>query len=129
MPRLLYYVLKVIWQVYDVCITLAGVPLSNSLIIQNPPTIPTIPICWLYCTITKTQFIIDWHNYGHSLMALSLRNNHILVKLAKTIEITFGRRANNNFCVSNAMKEDLEKKWAIQLVIFKKMILSVKYYA
>nr|XP_012220861.1 PREDICTED: chitobiosyldiphosphodolichol beta-mannosyltransferase-like [Linepithema humile] len=114
LPRLLYYMIKVIWQVNNVCITLAGVPLSESLIIQNPPTIPTIPICWLYCILTRTQFIIDWHNYGHSLMALSLGENHTLVKLAKMIEITFGRRANNNFCVSNAMKEDLEKKWAIQ---------------
>lgn len=85
---------------------------------QNPPAIPTMPVCWLYCAVTNTQFIIDWHNYAYSLMALSLGNNHTLVGLAKNIEKIFGRRAKNNFCVTKAMKEDLEKTWAIQLVIF-----------
>lgn len=85
---------------------------------QNPPAIPTIPICWLYCIVMNTQFIIDWHNYAHSLMALSLGNDHILVNLTKYIEKIFGRRANNNFCVTKAMKEDLEKTWGIQLVMF-----------
>lgn len=66
----------------------------------------------------NTQFIIDWHNYAHSLMALSLGNDHILVNLARRIETIFGRRAKNNFCVTKAMKEDLEKTWGIQLVIF-----------
>lgn len=66
----------------------------------------------------NAQFTIDWHNYAHSLMALSLGKAHILVRLAEIIETTFGRKANNNFCVTKAMKEDLEKRWNIKLVIF-----------
>jgi len=58
-------------------------------------------------------------------MALSLGNNHIVVKLAKAIEIIFGRRATNNFCVTKAMKDDLEKK-AIQLVL-KELLKKVIY--
>lgn len=85
---------------------------------QNPPAIPTIPVCWFYCVLMETQFIIDWHNYAHSLMALSLGKNHTLVRLARIIETKFGCRAKNNFCVTKAMKEDLEKRWAIQLVSF-----------
>lgn len=112
--------IKVIWQVCDICIALASLPLSKFLMVQNPPTIPTLPICWLYCILTRTQFIIDWHNYGYSLMALNLGKDHSLVKFARIIERTFGRKANTNFCVSNAMKEDLETKWTIQLVTLKK---------
>jgi beta-1,4-mannosyltransferase len=119
--------IKVVWQVYDIWITLVGIPLSNSLIMQNPPTIPTSPICWLYCLVTRTQFIIDWHNYAYSIMALGLGENNLLVIVAKTIEMIFGLGANNNFCVSNAMKEDLENRWGIELVIFKKIILLIKY--
>lgn len=72
----------------------------------------------------ETQFAIDWHNYAHSLMALSLGKNHILVRVARIIEITFGRMANNNFCVTKAMKEDLENTFAIQLVLVKHNFLK-----
>lgn len=94
---------------------------------QNPPAIPTIPVCWFYCVLMRVQFTIDWHNYAHSLMALNLGKNHALVKLAKIIEIIFGRRASNNFCVTKAMKEDLRKRWSIKLVVPKlnKLIVSV----
>ncbi|KAL6425752.1 hypothetical protein ACFW04_009673 [Cataglyphis niger] len=114
LPRLLCYIVKVAWQTIDLLQLLVRKRISGSLIIQNPPAIPTIPICWLYCVIMNTQFIIDWHNYAHSLMALSLGKDHILVNLARRIEKIFGRRAKNNFCVTKAMKEDLEKTWGIQ---------------
>lgn len=84
---------------------------------QNPPAIPTIPITWLYCVLMEVQLIIDWHNYAYSIMALSLGKEHALVKLARFIEMTFGRRAGINICVSNAMREDLQKRWGIKLVL------------
>jgi len=108
--------IKVIWQTADLLWLLLRKHISDSLITQNPPAIPTIPICWFYCVLMEAQFTIDWHNYAHSLMALSLGKNHVLVRLARFIETTFGCRAKNNFCVTKAMKDDLEKKWAIQLV-------------
>ncbi|KYN44169.1 Chitobiosyldiphosphodolichol beta-mannosyltransferase [Trachymyrmex septentrionalis] len=114
LPRLFCYIIKVIWQTADLLWLLFCKRLSDAVITQNPPAIPTIPICWFYCVLTEAQFTIDWHNYAHSIMALSLGENHILVRLSKNIETMFGCRAKNNFCVSKAMKEDLEKKWAIQ---------------
>ncbi|KAL0107188.1 hypothetical protein PUN28_015600 [Cardiocondyla obscurior] len=115
LPRLLCYIVKVVWQTVDLLWLLFNKrPISNSLMTQNPPAIPTIPICWFYCVVMEAQFVIDWHNYAHSLMALNLGKNHVLVRLAKFIETTFGCRAKNNFCVTKAMKEDLENKWAIQ---------------
>ena len=114
LPRFFCYIIKVIWQTADLLWLLLRKRLSDSVITQNPPAIPTIPICWFYCVLTEAQFTIDWHNYAHSIMALNLGENHILVRLSKNIEIIFGCRAKNNFCVSKAMKEDLEKKWTIQ---------------
>ncbi|CAL1686458.1 unnamed protein product [Lasius platythorax] len=114
LPRLLCYIVKVTWQTIDLLRLLVRKRTSGSLIMQNPPAIPTMPVCWFYCVVTNTQFIVDWHNYAYSLMALSLGNNHTLVGLAENIEKIFGRRAKNNFCVTKAMKEDLEKTWAIQ---------------
>lgn len=82
--------------------------------IQNPPAIPTIPICWCYCRIFQVQFIIDWHNYAYSIMALTIGREHPLVKITMFIESFFGKRADKNFCVTNAMKNDLNSRWSIE---------------
>lgn len=128
MPRLLCYIVKVLWQTVDLLFLLIGKRISGSLIMQNPPAIPTIPVCWFYCVLMGVQFTIDWHNYAHSLMALSLGKNHALVRLARIIETTFGRKAKNNFCVTEAMKEDLEERWAIKLVALDQIFFSEKLY-
>lgn len=111
------YIVKVLWQTADLFWLLIHRPIPHSLIMQNPPAIPTIPVCWFYCILMEVQFVIDWHNYAYSIMALSLGKNHTLVKLARFIEMTFGRRAGLNFCVSNAMRQDLKEKSGIKLVL------------
>lgn len=110
--------IKTIWQTFNLLWVLFTKHISSYILIQNPPAIPTIPICWFYSVIVSSKFIIDWHNYAHTLMALSLKDDHLLVKLAKVIETYFGLKANYNFCVSRAMKEDLQLKWGIKLVLF-----------
>lgn len=82
--------------------------------LQNPPAIPSLPVCWLFCRLSSTKFIIDWHNYGYSIMALSLNPSHPLVKITKFIESYFGKKADKNFCVTLAMKNDLNDKWTIK---------------
>lgn len=113
LARLPYYVIKTIWQTFDLSWMLLKKSLSSHILIQNPPAIPTIPVCWFYSLLVGAQFIIDWHNYAYTLMALSLKDDHPLVRLAKAIETYFGAKAHRNFCVSQAMKEDLQLKWGI----------------
>ena len=46
---------------------------------QVPPTIPTLPLCWLACVWHGATFMIDWHNFAYTLMALSMTRRHPLV--------------------------------------------------
>lgn len=112
--RLFSYVIKVIWQSVNLLAILLGKCHSSHLMLQNPPAIPTIPICWLFCILSNAKFVIDWHNYAYSIMALNLSHTHILVKFAKFIESYFGKKANYNFCVTKSMKNDLKIKWGIE---------------
>ncbi|XP_058797980.1 chitobiosyldiphosphodolichol beta-mannosyltransferase [Phymastichus coffea] len=112
--KTLAYTVKVIWQSTDLLYTLLFKCSSSFLLLQNPPAIPTIPICWFYCLIRKIEFAIDWHNYAYTIMALSLSEKHRLVKLATLIESLYGTKAKHNFCVTKAMQEDLKKRWNIQ---------------
>lgn len=51
--------------------------------IKNPPSIPTLTLVYLYCYLVKTKFIIDWHNYGFTILALKKNAENRVVKLCK----------------------------------------------
>jgi hypothetical protein len=48
---------------------------------QVPPAIPTLPLCWLAAKWHRAAFVIDWHNFAYTLMALSMPRRHPLVRL------------------------------------------------
>lgn len=109
-PKLLQYAFKTIWQTFTLLFTLIfRQSRPNILMLQNPPAIPTIFVAWFYCFVFRVSLIIDWHNYAHSIMALSLDENHILVRFTKWVESYFGQMATANFCVTRAMQADLLK--------------------
>uniref|UniRef100_A0A3Q3ALW4 ALG1 chitobiosyldiphosphodolichol beta-mannosyltransferase n=1 Tax=Kryptolebias marmoratus TaxID=37003 RepID=A0A3Q3ALW4_KRYMA len=80
----------------------------------NPPGLPGIAVAWLVSVLRGSGFIIDWHNYGFSIMALSLGPTHPVVRLAKWYEHFFGALSSNNLCVTEAMKEDLQTNWGVR---------------
>ncbi|KAJ8915772.1 hypothetical protein NQ315_004584 [Exocentrus adspersus] len=112
--KIINYFFKTIWQAINLLFLLFIIRKPNVLLVQNPPAIPALIICCMYCKIMKTKFIIDWHNYAHTIMALNLSDQHILVRVTKKIEMLIGRYADHNFCVTKAMKDDLYVKWDIR---------------
>ncbi len=50
---------------------------------QNPPAIPTLPLATLAAKVRGSRLVIDWHNTGHSILALRLGIQHRVVKMAK----------------------------------------------
>lgn len=50
---------------------------------QNPPGLPGIAVAWLVSVLRGSRLVIDWHNYGYTIMALSHGQGHPLVRLAK----------------------------------------------
>jgi beta-1,4-mannosyltransferase len=112
-PKLLQYAVKAIWQAISLLMTLFITGKCDYLLCQNPPAIPTLPVCRFYCLVTRTRFIIDWHNYAFSIMALSLPPKHALLRLSKSLEQLFGQSSDHNICVTEAMKGDLLENWNI----------------
>lgn len=113
-PRTVAFLLKVVWQTLMLFWAILVKRKSNIVLVQNPPAIPTLAVCWFYCLIFNATFIIDWHNYAYSILALTLGSNAPLVKLSLLYEQFFGKLADINLCVTNAMKEDLGKNWNIK---------------
>lgn len=112
-PKLIQYFAKALWQAVSLLFTLFLSGKCNYLLCQNPPAIPTLPVCRFYCLVTKTKFIIDFHNYAYSIMALTLSDGHPLLKVATWIEKYFAQSSDYNLCVTCAMKEDLIQNWNV----------------
>jgi beta-1,4-mannosyltransferase len=94
--------------------------LSKLLILirpKNPPSIPVLAIAEIICFFRLTHLIIDWHNFGYSILALKLGDTHPLVRISKWYEMTLSRFAVYHFTVTNAMARILEKDFKIPLVL------------
>uniref|UniRef100_A0AAY4CST2 Chitobiosyldiphosphodolichol beta-mannosyltransferase n=1 Tax=Denticeps clupeoides TaxID=299321 RepID=A0AAY4CST2_9TELE len=110
-PKILGYFTKVVVQSVQLLWVSSSVHVP---IHQNPPGLPSIAITWLVCSLQGSKFIIDWHNYGYTIMALSHGQSHPVVHVARWYEKVFGRSSHSNLCVTNAMKEDLQRNWKIK---------------
>uniref|UniRef100_A0A7N6BK34 Glycosyltransferase subfamily 4-like N-terminal domain-containing protein n=1 Tax=Anabas testudineus TaxID=64144 RepID=A0A7N6BK34_ANATE len=113
-PKILTYVTKVIVQFLQLLHVLLRMELQSHILMQNPPGLPSMAVAWLVCVLRGSRFIIDWHNYGYTIMALSHGQRHPVVRLAKWYEHLFGPLATHNLCVTKAMKDDLQKNWGIK---------------
>lgn len=79
----------------------------GAILVQNPPSFPTLAAAILAGKWLRAKVIIDWHNYGFSLLALRLGERHWLVRLARWYEFRAGRGSDAHLCVSGAMRADL----------------------
>lgn len=86
----------------------------DAVLLQNPPSLPALTCAWLAARLTGARFVVDWHNYGFSLLALRLGARHLLVRFAAWYEGAAGRRADAHFCVSAAFAADLEARYGIR---------------
>uniref|UniRef100_A0A0A9WJR1 Beta-1,4-mannosyltransferase n=3 Tax=Lygus hesperus TaxID=30085 RepID=A0A0A9WJR1_LYGHE len=113
LPRLLAYFFKVLWQSLTLLWALVLKRRSDFVFVQTPPAIPVFAVVWFYSVLVRAKFVIDWHNYAYSIMALTLGKQSVLVKMSYWFECYFGRKAHGNICVTKAMSLDLMTRWAI----------------
>ncbi|KXG53312.1 uncharacterized protein PGRI_003620 [Penicillium griseofulvum] len=111
----IYGPLKVLFQIACLwkCLAYTTKP-SQWLLVQNPPSIPTLAIASTVCFLRQTKLIVDWHNFGYSILALKLGQSHPLVKTSTWYEKVFCQSATAHLCVTNAMKSVLKKDFNLQ---------------
>ncbi len=108
---------KVFLQVFMLLyILLFRIPKPDFLILQNPPGIPAIFICSIVCFIRRSKFVIDWHNYGYTILQVNKRNKLICL-IAKIYEVLFAKASHLNFCVSESMRKNLKQNMGIDAIV------------
>ncbi|XP_025714872.1 chitobiosyldiphosphodolichol beta-mannosyltransferase [Callorhinus ursinus] len=115
-PYIFQYGVKVVFQSVHLLWKLICREPAAYIFLQNPPGLPAIAVCWLVGCLCGSKLVIDWHNYGYSIMGLVHGPSHCLVVLAKWYEKLSGRLSHLNLCVTNSMREDLAENWGIKAV-------------
>lgn len=120
-PRLIPFIVlapfKVLWQTYSLFTSLTSrLPIiPQFILVQNPPSLPTLLIVKLVATLCGSRVIIDWHNLGYSILALKFNSeDHPFVRVAKAFERTFGRTAYAHLFVTYAMRDALTRDWDLR---------------
>ncbi|TVY81039.1 Chitobiosyldiphosphodolichol beta-mannosyltransferase, partial [Lachnellula suecica] len=112
LPFILAGPLKVLWQIWSLFHTLGyRTKPARWLLVQNPPSIPTLFIAMIICFLRNTHLIIDWHNYGWTILAGTRGEHHPFVTISKYYEATVGSFAPTaSFTVTYAMAKQLKSK-------------------
>lgn len=74
------------------------------LLVQNPPSIPSLFLAQVMCYLRNSRLVIDWHNLGYSILALKLGSRHPMVLISKLYEQIIGKSAYAHLTVTDSMQ-------------------------
>src|SRR5206468_7297617 len=93
---------------------LSKIPRPDVILVQNPPSMPTLAVAWAIARVRKARLVVDWHNLGYTLLTLRLGQWHPAVRLARWLERIFGRLADAHLCVSRGFAKFLHDRFGVQ---------------
>jgi beta-1,4-mannosyltransferase len=97
--------------------TLMRLPKPDVILVQNPPSVPTLQVAWLVARARGARFVIDWHNLSHTVLAVALGDQHRAVRALARSERRWARRAHGHLAVSQGLAEWLERHWKIKATV------------
>ncbi|MBE7179637.1 MAG: glycosyltransferase [Terriglobus roseus] len=104
-----------LWQIWTLYHALGyRVKPAKYILVQNPPSIPTLVICTWTAFFRCSRLVIDWHNFGYSILALKLGPSHLLVRVSKWYEGFFARQASAHLAVTDAMVRVLKADFGVE---------------
>ena len=116
--RLILAPMKVLLQVCQLLyVMLFTCPTPDFILVQNPPSIPSLACCAVVALLRSSSLIIDWHNFGYSLISLSLGRTHRLTALHRWYEHLFSHSASAHLCVTRGMQAFLLKEWGVRATV------------
>lgn len=118
LPRALFplvAVLKVLLQTATlISALLLDAHAPHAVLVQTPPAVPTLAVARMACVALGARLIIDWHNVGHTILALKLGERHPLVSLYAWAERMLGSSAHTHLFVTEAMRNKLVHDWQLR---------------
>lgn len=106
--------LKVLFQTWSLWIALGyKTKPAEWLLVQNPPSIPTLAIVGAISFLRNSRLVIDWHNFGHTILALRLGKAHPLVQVSRIYERVCSRLASAHLTVTDVMVRVIKRDYKV----------------
>jgi beta-1,4-mannosyltransferase len=96
---------------------LLRIPTPDTILVQNPPAIPTLFVAWLASRLRGARFVIDWHNLSHTIAAVRVGDRHRAVRAIARSERRWSRRADAHLTVSKALAEWLAREYGVKAAV------------
>ncbi|KAF8406195.1 hypothetical protein HHK36_008276 [Tetracentron sinense] len=93
------------------------IPSPDVFLVQNPPSVPTLVAVKWASWLKHSAFVVDWHNFGYTLLGLSLGRSSRFVAAYRWFEKHYGKLANGSLCVTKAMQHELAQNWGIKATV------------
>lgn len=90
---------------------------ADIVIVQNPPAVHVLPLLLAICRWRGSRLIVDWHNFGWTILGLRLGQSSRLVAVAGWLERGLAARADHHLCVTDAMREWLRDRLDLEAVV------------
>ena len=90
---------RAVRQAFRLWRVLMRVPKPDTILVQNPPAVPTLSVAWLVAKLRGARLVIDWHNLSHSVAAIRLGERHRAVRALARSERRWARRAGGHLAV------------------------------
>jgi len=104
-------------QAFRLLRVLMRVPKPDTILVQNPPAVPTLAVAWLVAKLRGARLVIDWHNLSHSVAAIRLGERHRAVRALARSERRWARRAGAHLAVSQAMAAWLQREYGVRATV------------
>ena len=108
---------RAVRQAFRLWRVLMRVPKPDTILVQNPPAVPTLGVAWLVAKLRGARLVIDWHNLSHSVAAISLGERHRAVRAIARSERRWARKAAAHLAVSQAMADWLQRKYGVRATV------------
>jgi beta-1,4-mannosyltransferase len=92
---------------------------ADFVIVQNPPAVHILPLLLAICAWRRSRLIVDWHNFGWTILGLRLGQSHWLVAVAGWLERNLAARARHHVCVSAAMRDWLRDRMGVEATVLR----------
>jgi beta-1,4-mannosyltransferase len=119
----LFAVIKGCALVFQLSIALMTCSRADIIIVQNPPSLPTLPVVLFVGFFRRSKVVVDWHNLGWTVLTLALgprskgRLGKTIIWICRAVESWFSCRANAHLCVTAAMQTFLAENVGVQAVV------------
>ncbi|KAL8161385.1 hypothetical protein V2J09_012874 [Rumex salicifolius] len=121
LPKILYPFLLLLKPIVQFVMLLwflcVKIPAPDVFLVQNPPSVPTLVAVRWASWLRRSAFIVDWHNFGYTLLALSVGRRSQFVAVYHWIEKHYGKMADGALCVTRAMQHELQQNWGINATV------------